>query len=324
MGDEGTKDRRCFELMLIVIAIGMAWLVYRMGAHKVVVLNLFFLPVVLSGYYLGRTSAGVLAVLCAVLVSISTTLSPSGFSGYDTMLGEGLVITVWAGVLGLTALLVGTLCDERSQKVDELHTAYIGVVEVLSKYLQSANPRVKARSIRVAELSQQVAREMHLSRSEINDIRVAALLQDIGNVEITTKLINRAVDTLGAAPPSGAAHTFLGMELVHSLGPVLSGAMPLLMNQDDAVLECMADEEQHTHLTVPLGAKIIRTVRAYYDQTQGESGPAPRSGDEVLREFRVDPSAGHDPHVLRALGRVVQRSLQTDTETVIELPAAAR
>ena len=42
----------------------------------------------------------------------------------------------------MTALLVGSLSDERKAKVRELHEAYVGVVEVLSKYLQSANPRI--------------------------------------------------------------------------------------------------------------------------------------------------------------------------------------
>ena len=41
--------------------------------------------------------------------------------------------------------------------VEELHEAYVGVVSVLATYLQSANPNAKARSTRVAELSQAVA-----------------------------------------------------------------------------------------------------------------------------------------------------------------------
>jgi hypothetical protein len=43
-----------------------------------------------------------------------------------------------------------------------------GVVEVLSKYLQSANPRLKDRATRVAELCQKVAAEMRIPAQEID------------------------------------------------------------------------------------------------------------------------------------------------------------
>ena len=320
MSNEMKRERLFFEVMLIIVTVGLTWLIFRMGAHKVVVLNLFFLPVVLSGYYLGRTAAGVLAVLCAALVSVATMLSPSGFSAYDTLLGVGLVITVWAAILGLTALLVGTLCDERARTVSELHTAYLGVVEVLSKYLQSANPRAKARSTGVAELSQLVAQELRLSRQQVDDVRVAALLHDIGNVEITTKVITRAVDTLESAPDDASGRTFLGMELVRSLEPVLSGAMPLLMCQDDRLQDCLATDQDPLVIDIPIGAKIIRTSRAYYDVAERANGDA----SAALAELRREPPDRHAPEVLRALERVLKRTAAKDTATSKHAPATGQ
>ncbi len=303
------KERRTFEVLLILVVLGMTSLLYQMGGHKMVILNLFFLPVVLSGYFLGRSSAGTLAMFSAVAVTIVIALDSRGFASYTSPVVIGLVVTVWAGVLGLTALLVGTLCDERAAKVKELHAAYVGVVEVLAKYLQSANPRAKIRSVRCAELSQQVAEKMRLSQKEVDDIRVGALLYDMSNVEITTKLISKAVDTIEAH--SGAhRHTFQGMDLVHSLEPVLSGAVPLLMNQDDAVHDCLAREEGD-HVSIPLGAKIIRAVRAFDELTSDESSGLPLSPRDAIAAMRRDVSAKYSDRVLRALERAVldQRDL---------------
>ncbi len=194
------RERHTFEIMLVLVTAGMTYLLYRMGAHKVVALNLFFLPIVLAGYYLGRTTAGVLALFSALTVTVVTTLGSTGFASYTTPLMMGLALTVWAGVLGLTAILVGTLCDERARTVSELHEAYVGVVEVVSRYLQSANPKHKAKSTRIAELSQKLAEEIKLSRKQIDDIRVGSLLHDLGNVTITTQILSRAVDTLETNP----------------------------------------------------------------------------------------------------------------------------
>lgn len=297
MNKKVMKDRGIFEIMLIVVTLGMTYLLYRMGGYKMVALNLFFLPIVLSGYYLGRTSAGILALFCTLSVTIATTLDSTGFASYSNPVMVGLALTVWAAVLGLTAILVGTLCDERAAKIDELHEAYVGVVEVLSKYLQSGNPKIKARSVRIAEMCQLTAEEMRLSRKQVDDIRVGALLHDLGNVEITTKLISKAVDTLEADPARSDKHTFLGMDLVHSLGGVLHGAVPLLMNQEDPARDGLAMDDEMGCQEIPLGARIIRAVRSYYALTVGELGEPKCSPERALLELRKAAPGEFDDEV---------------------------
>ncbi len=302
------QDRRLLELMLIVIAVGMTFLLWRMGAYKMVILNLFFLPIVLSGYFLGRTSAGILALFSVLMVTVAATIHPVGFAAFDEPVMVGLALTVWGGSLGLTAILVGTLCDDRAKTVDDLHIAYIGVVEVLTKYLQSADSNVKARSIRIAELSQDTAEEMKLSRKDVDDVRVAALLHDLGNVEITTQLLNKAVGTLKASGSMTDKYTFSGTELVQSLGSVLKGAVPLLLSQDDALHEYVGTEGNSSSDEVPTGARIIRTVRAYDALTTGDSGETMSLPEDVLQELRKDVSGGYSPEVLDAIERVARRS----------------
>ncbi len=300
------RDRRMFECMLIIVAIGMTYLAYRMGAYKMVVLNLFFLPIVLSGYYLGRTSSGVLALFCALSVTVVTTLDPSGFAAFKSPVMIGLAVTVWASILGLTAILVGTLCDERAARVNELHEAYVGVVEVLFKYLQSANPNIKARSMRIAETCQLVADELKLSRSQTDDIRVGALLYDLGNVEITTKLINKAMDTLESKSESNDKHTFLGVDLVHALGSVLHGAVPLLINQE-SVQDVYSTDEEVASTEIPIGARIIRIVREYDTLAYDRSNNVKRAHPEAIEELMQDNSADMDRSIVEALGRVVHK-----------------
>lgn len=317
---QSAKDRVIFEVMLVLVTIGMTYVLYRMGGYKMVVLNLFYLPIVLSGYYLGRTNAGILALLSVLAVTIATTLDSSGFAAYSSPIMMGLALTVWAGALGLTAILVGTLCDERAKTVEELHAAYVGVVEVLSRYLQSADPQDKARSTRIAELSQSVAADMKLSRKDMDDVRVGALLFDLGNVEITTQVLSRAVDTLEANSAKAGRYTFAGTDLVHSLGSVLSGALPLLLNQDDAARECLVMKENTSPTDIPLGAKIIRTVRAYDALVSSNSEGTTMTPQEAVRELRMDVASGYDPNVLDAIERCVRRS--TKSAPVVEASAA--
>jgi hypothetical protein len=105
---------------------------------------------VLAAFFLGRYRAGILALFSMMAASVVSVADLTGFSSYNSPVVIALSVTVWGAVLGLTAILVGTLSDDRAAKMLELHEAYVGVVEVLARYLQSANPRLKDRSVRVA------------------------------------------------------------------------------------------------------------------------------------------------------------------------------
>jgi hypothetical protein len=311
-----SKTQRSVEIGLIIVAVGLLCLLYRAAGARMVVLNLFYLPVVLAGFYLGRYRAGVLALFSVVGVLVVATLDLGAFNTPGSPLAIGLSLLVWAAVLGLTTLLVGTLSDERSAKLVELHEAYVGVVEVLSRYLQSANPQLKARSQRIAELCQRVATEMRLSPREIDNIRVAALLTDMENLEITARVLKKAVGDLEVHDE----HTFHGTELVHSLAGVLTGAFPLIVNLNEGAV-CEAPGLPQRAGEPPFGARVIRTVREYDRLLHGDFGELGGTPAEVINELRLDEVASHHPAVLHALERAVfgpepQRASRVSTQAV--------
>ena len=305
MSGKLNDNRKVLKIMLILTALATTCLFYKMYGYKMVVLHLFYLPIVLSGFFLGRYHAGLLAVFCVMSASLLAFMDWTEFAAYSSPIIIGLAVTVWGATLGLTAILVGTLSDDRTAKMKELHTAYIGVVEVLSRYLQSANPHLKARSERVAELSQMVAARMRLNPKQIDDIRVAALLYDIGKIEITTKLINKAVNSLQANPQELGHDTFQGTELLQSLSSALSADILPLLDPDFAVYECSADEAEQRVGDAPVGARIIRTVRAYDDLTQGALVGSVLAPHEAIKELRADKAAEHDHVVMNALQHTV-------------------
>lgn len=308
------RDESWLELSLIVIALGLTCLMWRMTGYKLVVLNLFYLPVVLAGFFLGRYRAGILASFCVLTASIVTALNLNDFAAFTSPLVVALAVTLWAAVLGLVALLVGTLSDERNRTLQDLHEAHVGVVEVLARYLQSAHHKLMDRSKRVAHLSEAVARELKMPTRDCDDIRVAALLYDMGNIEITARVIRKAVGDLETVQDA-EEHSFHGSELAHSLGAVLSGAFPLLMSQGDA-------EPLGQHpipAAIPLGAHIIRAVRAFdgcvYDT---KWGPSDGCGfQEAIAELRRDVDANHPEHVIDALEQVVTEEMHTNVDQVL-------
>jgi HD-GYP domain-containing protein (c-di-GMP phosphodiesterase class II) len=305
------NDHVVVELLLIGSALALAAMLAAVHANKVVVLNLFYLPVILGGFFLGRYRAGIMALLCVIAASLALAQSPSEFAGSHSVVVVGLSMLIWGAVLCLAALLVGSLSDERNAKVRELHEAYVGVVEVLSKYLQSANPKLKDRATRVAELCQKVAAEMRLPSQEIDDIRVAALMLDLGKIEVTTRLVSRAVDTLESNPEPLEQHSFHGIDLVQSLGSVLKGAIPLLASQGDAVFGAPNVGCSENQAEQPIGARIIRMVRIYDAITAGGLNQTWRDPREALAELDIDESLASDAAIRVALERSVLAGSQS-------------
>src|SRR5262245_56650530 len=300
------KQERTLEVALVIIALGLATLLYQLRDQNLVVLNLFFLPVALGALFLGRYRAGVLTLFCVIAV-LSVSIMKLGSSGSTgSPLIPALALRFWGAVMGLNALLIGTLSDERLANLRDLHDAHVGVVEVLSQYLTSADAQLKVRAERVADLSQRVAVQLNLSPQEDDDLRIAALLQDMGNFEVTTKVIRRAVDDLSRDPQRDkGVHTFCGSDFAESLGRVLSGTLELISHQRDP-LRLPGELDDHAFTPyAPLAVKILYTVRDYVrltDEDRSASGQA--NPAQVIEELKSDIDAHHHPTVLLALERI--------------------
>lgn len=289
------SQERTLELLLILSTLGIAGLLYSLDIGKFTVLNLFFLPIVIAGFFLGRYRAGVLALLSVVVAGVIVSQDIPAFGAAMPPVLVAMAMTVWASILGLTSLLVGTLSDDRGRKAVEAHEAHVGVVEVLSRYLQTINPTLEGRAQRVSQLSEQVATRMRLSAREIDNIRVAALLMDMENVEITARVIRRAVGEVGV--DALEQRTVAGPDLVKSLGTVLQGAIPLLAPQEGIA--------PIRHADASTGARIISAVRAYLRMIDDPWDDGSRTTAEIIRELQEDDEAQHHPAVLSALAETV-------------------
>jgi response regulator RpfG family c-di-GMP phosphodiesterase len=146
---------------------------------------------------------------------------------------------------------------------------------------------------------------MRLSERKVDDIRIAALLQDVQNVEVTAKVIRRAVGDL--KENSSEVHTFQGSDLVQSLGTVLSGALPLIIHETVDVDDALGTDQDNRNREVPFGALILRTA-SHYDELVHE-GANPLTPREAVNVLRTNLDGEHNPAVLHALEQLVVRDV---------------
>ncbi len=118
----GSPQRMVLELCLILVVLGITVALCQAPGYELAILNLYFLPVTLGGFFLGRYRAGVLTLLCILCVVMAHLRVIPEEDGIYLM--RSVTIALWGGVLGLAAILVGTLSDERSRELAQLHASH--------------------------------------------------------------------------------------------------------------------------------------------------------------------------------------------------------
>jgi adenylate cyclase len=104
-----------FILVILTFVSTIVWFVEA----KLSFLNFFYLPVLLSSYYLGIRSGVLGAFFTFLTIVIFASLYPERFTGQIDLFGLWAFILTWAGFLILTAVIVGFTHRELQDKMTE-------------------------------------------------------------------------------------------------------------------------------------------------------------------------------------------------------------
>jgi len=268
-----TWVRKHFELSIVIlILVGIlvtAFLVY----NKLGFLNFFFLPVILSGYFLGKREAILTASFCVVLVILYQFFInfSKGQRWYPT-LDELTSIISWASFLILTAAIIGILTEQKERRIKKMGRSYIGALKIMLKYFEVADEK-KPHSLRVSHLSGKIAQAAGLSTTEVENIKSAALLHEAGDLQSSLLFFEEVVDFMSGDMKISETQTIDKEQiLLSTTASLLSAIEPLLSGYYQHYVK-EADKLDKNLNEIPVGSSIIARI----------SPPAKR-----LRPF-VDP-----------------------------------
>ena len=313
--------KRRLEFVLVACVVVAACLIQSVLPHKLIAMNVLFLPTVLAAYSLGARSGGLTALFSFLVMAIYAILSPGLFVLDASPLLLAFDLVIWGGFLGLTGLVVGSLCDRNQQQMRELRTAYIGVLEILTKFLETADHYTKSHSVRVAELSVAIAGQMHCSDDEVENIRVGALLHDIGKTE-SVELVKRASALDQSELREVAGHTLTGAALVRSVGSILDEAVPVILYHHH-YFNGGGGKPGPIGRDIPLGARIVAVADAYDAIVTDRPYRKGRAPWQALAEIEACAGTQFDPKVVDAFKRVVPVDTIEPEHELHELVAVA-
>jgi len=300
-----------FEKILVGIILVATFVGTYFVEEKSIVLNFYYLPVITAGYFLGSRTGVLTAILSILVIMVSTFFFPETFFKGEQSVHTIVQFLSWGGFLILVSVAVGTLYEKNEQRLVDLRNAYVGVLEILSNYLESTDRYTKSHSVRVSEWAMETAIAMQLHRSQVENIRVAGLLHDIGKIEVSGDILSKAAELSATERELMDEHTSKGGYLLSSVGAVLKEVVPIVVSHHKYFMNGVEDRGNGNGTShIPLGARVVAVVDAFDAMTTDRPYRKGMPPWEALEEIKKNAGKQFDPKVVEAFRRVVSERIE--------------
>ncbi len=298
-----------FETALIISILFGIIVIALLVRFNFAFLNFFFLPVILAGYYLGKRKAVLTASLCILLVVFYLIFSRILFKDLPALiLDEILNIVTWAGFLILTGAIIGTIAAQRETRLKSLQRAYVGVLEIMLKYLEVADEK-KPHSLRVSLLAGKIAKAVGLATFHVENIKSAALLLETGDLRSNIPLFEQVaafMEKEGQAVEKQAENR--ERVLLRTTASLLKEVEPILTNYFRHYVE-EANVLDKDLENIPMGSSIIALADLSDRISTGMLLPQWKGEVRSLEDIKKLSGRAFPPSAVRALLQITSASV---------------
>jgi putative nucleotidyltransferase with HDIG domain len=296
-------EERLTALVTVMVTVGglaaATLATLALDGTKSVGPQLFYFPIVLAGYrfrWAGGVVTGIVAGLCC-----------GPWMPLDIAEGTSQSTAAWLTRLAVFAAVgaaVGVLADLSRRRAADLERFGSQVSRAFVRAIDAGHPYTARHSETVAELAVATGVRLGLSPTDVERLRWAALLHDVGKLALPSTVLDKPLEL-----------TSLEWELVKR-HPVESariiGDVDRFHDQLDGVRhhherfdgsgypDGLAGEQ------IPLDARIIGVADAFDAMTTNRSYRLPLDREQALRKIEQGAGTQFDPVVVEAFAAVVR------------------
>lgn len=201
--------------------------------------------------------------------------------------------------------------------VDSLPPAVVETVTSLAVAIDAKDQYTHGHSQKVSRYSVVVAQAARLSLSEIEEIRLAALLHDVGKVGIPESILNKAGPLDAAEWETMKTHTILGDKLLEPLAAM--ERIREMVRHHHEFVDGSGYPDRLEGQQIPHGARLIAIADAYDTITSERTYKKARSPEEAFRELERCAASQFDEKLVRLFIETLRRQPQA----VIDVEVAA-
>jgi putative nucleotidyltransferase with HDIG domain len=231
----GSVERVNKELWILLSLFAICLLMNRVVDGQRMLLSFYTLPTLGSAYLYGRRQATFTALGSVLLVCLMSSYNPTLLvppTGQALPGARWLDVTVWGGVLIVTGYSMGSLYEHRQAQLEEMRETYHGVLMILRHFIVK-DAFTENHSYRVSVYAATIAASLDLSSVCIEDTRAAALLHDIGKLDISRDLLYKAARLTNSEYQEMRQHVSRGVALLEPVGGSLRRVIPIVLAHHD-------------------------------------------------------------------------------------------
>jgi diguanylate cyclase (GGDEF)-like protein len=172
------------------------------------------------------------------------------------------------------------------------------IIDVLRTVVSERNSGLQEHLNTVADLARRTAQQLDLPGDEVERIRIAAVLHDVGKTAFPESVLSKPGALTADEWKFMRTHTLIGERIILA-APSLAHSAVLVRSSHERVdgtgyPDKLAGDE------IPLGSRIIAVSDAYDAMTAGRPYRPAISRDDALAELRLDAGTQFDARVVEA------------------------
>jgi putative nucleotidyltransferase with HDIG domain len=257
--------------------------------------------------------------------------SPRGLSGFlllgPTLSGAGLfglrreTLGVMTSILAAhianrrIVLEVSRLNDVLRVKVREnagllrdMREIFLDAIRALAAAIEAKDPYTRGHSERVARISVAIARELGLSEGDVQAIRIASILHDVGKIATDSGILSKP-DTLTRGEfREIRRHPRTSYDILSEIRFPFPHVASLALHHHERV-DGTGYPDGKRDREIPMGSRIIAVADAFDAMVSDRPYRSGIPALKALREIRDDADRHFDPVVVRTFFRILRREL---------------
>ncbi len=184
------------------------------------------------------------------------------------------------------------------QAVLDTVTSLAFAIDAKDHYTQGHSQKVSAYAALIAEA-------MEMSDAEIDEIRLGAVLHDIGKVGIPEQILNKSGPLNPDEWETMKSHVVFGAKILEPLKPL--ARIREMVHHHHEYFDGSGYPEALRAEQIPLGARIVAVADAYDTITSDRTYKKGRSAEEALAELERCANAQFDARIVEIFVRVMRQ-----------------